>query len=91
MNLCVVYSSDNNYAQHVGVSMVSLFENNSEFNNIIVYLIENDISLENKNKLKLICQKYNRKIKFINFKEFSKKIKLNIGNSISISLMHDYF
>ena len=57
MNLCVVYSSDNNYAQHVGVSMVSLFENNSEFNNIIVYLIENDISLENKNKSEINLSK----------------------------------
>ncbi|QGQ47220.1 glycosyltransferase family 8 protein [Metabacillus sediminilitoris] len=85
MNLNVVYSSDNNYAQHVGVSMTSLFENNDDFNNIDVYLIENNISLENKNNLKLICKNYKRTIKFINFKEFSNKPKLNIGNSISIS------
>ena len=85
MNLNVVYSSDNNYAQHVGVSMISLFENNYEFEKIVVYFIGNDVSLENKNKLSLICEKFNRSIQFIDFQKFSNKIKLNIGNSISIS------
>lgn len=85
MELNVVYSSDNNYAQHVGVSMVSLFENNTIFNNITVYLIENNISQDNKNKLNEICITYKREIVFINFKELSNKLQLNIVNSISIS------
>lgn len=85
MDLSVVYSSDNNYAQHVGVSMLSLFENNSKFNNITVYLIENNVSQDNKHKLKKVCEDYGRAIKFINFKEISNKLKLNIGNSISLS------
>lgn len=85
MDLNVVYSSDNNYAQHVGVSMLSLFENNREFKNINVYLIENDISAENKDKLLLICKEYTREIKFMNFNDFSSKLKLDIGNSISIN------
>jgi lipopolysaccharide biosynthesis glycosyltransferase len=85
MTLRVVYSSDNNYAQHVGVSMTSLFQNNKEFNDINIYLIENNISIENKNNLKLISEKYNRKIMFIDFNGFSNKLKLNIGNSISIN------
>ena len=85
MNLSVVYSSDNNYAQHVGVSMISLFESNIEFNSIHVYLIENNISFDSKVNLKLICDKYNRIIKFIDFNKFSNKLQLNIGDSISVN------
>ena len=85
MNLNVVYSSDDNYVQHVGVSMISLFENNKEFNHINIYLIEKNIAFENKVNLKLICDKYNRTINFINFNDFSNKLKLNIGNSISVN------
>ena len=92
MNLNVVYSSDNNYAQHVGVSMISLFENNKDFNNINIYLIENNISLQNKNRLESICEKYNRKIKFISFDEFSKKLKLNMEiTQFLLVHMLDYF
>jgi lipopolysaccharide biosynthesis glycosyltransferase len=85
VELSIVYSSDNNYAQHVGVSIISLFENNKEFDEIKVYLIDNHISPSNKNKLNTICEAYNRKIRFIEFSDFSSKIKLNIGDSISIS------
>ncbi len=85
MDLHVVYSSDNNYVQHVGVSLVSLLENNTEFTNIHIYLITNDISTENKDNLVFICEKYGRDITFINFAEFARTIPLNIGNSISIN------
>ncbi|MDR4983681.1 glycosyltransferase family 8 protein [Bacillus cereus] len=85
MNLNVVYSADDNYAQHVGVSMLSLFQNNEHFTTINIYLIENSLSSHNKNKLKLICRQYNRNIQFMDFKELSEKMKLNIGNSISIN------
>ncbi|KIL35400.1 glycosyl transferase family 8 [Cohnella kolymensis] len=85
MTLSVVYSSDNNYAQHVGVSMLSLFENNKHFGIIQVYLIENHISSDNKQQLNSICRNYGRSIKYIDFGEFSDKLKLNIGNSISIN------
>ena len=82
----IAYSSDNNYAQHVGVSMLSLFENNKHIDFINVYLIENGISEENKEKLKSICTKYNRKIIFINLKNFIYKINLNIDKEISVNL-----
>lgn len=85
MSLSVVYSSDNNYAQHVGVSMISLFQNNKSFDNISVYLIENNISPDNKKNLEFICKKYNRIINFIDINEFSDRLKLNMRNPISIN------
>lgn len=85
MNLSVVYSSDNHYAQHVGVSMISLFETNKEFNQIHVSIIDNHISINNRKNLGWICEKYNRTLEFIDFGELSHKLKLDIENSISIS------
>ncbi|MFS0822744.1 glycosyltransferase family 8 protein [Bacillus sp. 1P02SD] len=81
----VVYSTDDNYAQHVGVSLISLFENNLEFEQITVFLIENNITNINKKKLKSICIRYNRAIHFINFNIILNQLKLNINNSISIN------
>lgn len=85
MNLVIAYSSDNKYVQHLGVSMTSLFENNKGFENIKVYIIENNVSLDNKNKLNVIAQNYDRQIQYINFNKFANKLRLNIQNNISIS------
>ncbi|WP_078545756.1 glycosyltransferase family 8 protein [Litchfieldia alkalitelluris] len=84
MELNVVYSSDDHYAQHVGVSMVSLFENNRDFTNINVYLIDNGISELNKQRLKIIEKTYKRKVIFKNFNEVSHK--LFIKNNWNIAL-----
>lgn len=85
LNLIVVYSSDNYYAQHLGVSMISLFQNNKEFKSINVYIIENNISASNKKNIITISQNYNRSVHFIDFYPFALKLQLNIGNSISIN------
>lgn len=85
MKLNIAYSSDDNYAQHVGVSMTSLFDNNRNFDEITVYIIENKISKLNKEKLQKIAKDYNRNLIFINFEEYEMKLHLDIGNSISVS------
>ena len=59
----IVYSSDDNYAQHTGVSIISLLENNKHFNEINIYIVDNDIKNENKIKLNNIANRYKRKIK----------------------------
>lgn len=83
MRLNVVYSSDENYARHVGVSIISLFENNKEFDEIYVYLIDNNISEQSKVLLKNISINYKRKLKFIPFKDLCEN--LNTDNSYSLS------
>lgn len=81
----VVYSSDDNYSQHVGVSMLSLFENNKEFEKITVYVIDNLISDSNKKKLEQICRRYCRSLKFIKFDEDSYRQKMKTDTSFSLS------
>lgn len=46
----VIYASDDNYAWLMGISMVSLFENNRESNEINVWLFGDGISPENEEK-----------------------------------------
>lgn len=58
--ISVVYSSDNKFAEILGVSLVSLYENNTDFSNIDVYVIDENISEENKEKLQSIPANYNR-------------------------------
>ena len=41
--ISVVYSSDNKFAEILGVSLVSLYENNTNFSNIDVYVISSYI------------------------------------------------
>lgn len=69
MRLNIAYSSDNNYVKHVGVSMTSLFLNNVKAEEIYIYLVDNGISAENKEKLIEIADKYNRNLIFIKFNE----------------------
>lgn len=85
MNLIVVYSSDDNYAQHTGVSILSLLDNNKHFDDIHIYIIDNEISKDNKEKLNNIIDCYKRKITFINFNEYKNILRLNMQWNISIS------
>lgn len=85
MKLSVVYSSDDNYAQHVGVSIISLLDNNKHFTDIDIYIIDNDISVESKEKLNIIIKNYNRKVKYINFSMYKSQLKLNMEWDISLT------
>lgn len=61
----IFYSSDDNFAQILGVSITSLFENNKKTQEIVVYIIDNNISSENKALLSKIGESYNRRIEFL--------------------------
>ena len=68
----ILYASDNNFASIMGISILSLFENNKEIKNIQVYIINDEISDENMEKIESIFKQYNRplpkwkKVKCIN-------------------------
>jgi lipopolysaccharide biosynthesis glycosyltransferase len=82
MTINVVYSSSDAYAQCTGISVLSLFENNKDIDELNLYIIDTDISYENKEKIGSIAKLYNRNVKFIPAKEqFNKnaeKLKLSI-------------
>ena len=52
-------SSDNNYAPLLGVTIYSLLKNNQQdFNEINIHILDMGISKENKSKLNSICQNH---------------------------------
>lgn len=56
----ILYASDNNFASIMGISILSLFENNKDVENIQVYIINDEISEENVKKIESIFKKYER-------------------------------
>ena len=46
----VVYSSSDSYSMVAGISMYSLLENNQSVDELNIFLIENGMSQENKDK-----------------------------------------
>lgn len=57
----VMYASDDNYAWLMGISMISLFENNKESKEINVFLFGDNLSNENEKILAGIAEKYGRR------------------------------
>lgn len=64
-HLRVAFATDNGYVNLAGISMVSLFQNNREFEKITVYILDNGISEQGKNQLSEIAIRFNRQIFFI--------------------------
>ena len=63
----IVYSSSDSYAFLTGISLLSLFENNKDSSKIDVYIMDNNISSLNKERLNSIAVQYNRNLYFIKF------------------------
>lgn len=73
--LDVVWATDENYVFLTGVSMVSLFENNKFFEQIVVWILDDHISDKSRERLAECAQKYNRDIQFLDMEEYILKIK----------------
>ena len=65
----VLYTCDNNYIWIMGISVVSLFENNKHIGKLTVYLLGENISHSNKSMLKEIGDRYKRNIIVIDVPE----------------------
>ena len=69
MDLNICMASDENYATHLGICIVSLMENNSS--NIIMHILNNNISERNIEKLKSLENQYeNLKLIFYDIQKF---------------------
>lgn len=74
----VVYSSSDSYSELCGISIVSLFENNKDVDEIKVYIINNNITEINMNRLLDTGKKYNRNIIFVDTIDIEGITKTNI-------------
>ena len=74
MKIDILYQFDENYAPFAGVSMTSLFENNRHFDDINIYILDNQIEKSSKDKICTLVDSYGRKVAFLDTKELEKKI-----------------
>ena len=81
----IVYSSDNNYLQHLCVSMVSLLENNTDADELNIFIISNNISIESQSKVNCVAQRFGRSVTWIDFEPFQRQLILNMEWEISLS------
>lgn len=70
----IVYASDDNFAEILGVSMLSLFENNKDVASITVYVLEDSIRDNNKFLLESVATSYGRKLVFVPLNELKSKL-----------------
>lgn len=61
----VVYCSSNFFSEVCAVSMTSLFENNRHLKEINVYIIDDGICKENKDRIQQISERYERNVYFL--------------------------
>jgi lipopolysaccharide biosynthesis glycosyltransferase len=71
----VVYASDDNFAEIMGVSICSLFENNKDVADISVYVLDDNISETNRQKLDDLAKTYRRNIIYVSI----EKVKSNLA------------
>lgn len=82
----VVYASDDRFAEILGVSMVSLYENSRDMDAIAVYILDGGITNENRGKLLSVAAGYGRtEPKFIaigNIVKFQMDVTTDRGSLI---------
>ena len=68
----ILYSSSDSYAFLTGISILSLLENNKDAEVINIYIMDNKISDENKNKLRETVCLFGRNINFVPMPDIKK-------------------
>lgn len=75
----IVCASDDRFAEILGVSLVSLYENSQDMEDIIVYVLDSGITAGNKEKLSSIPEKYGRsQIFWIPAQNISKVLAMDV-------------
>lgn len=75
----IVYASDDKFAEILGISLVSLYENSKDMKDLVVYILDSGIKEKNRTKIESIATTYNRRsIKWIKAKDISKVLSMNV-------------
>lgn len=61
----IVVTSDDNYIQHLGVMLTSMFDNTHYAKSIDIYFLDHGIEEKNKNSIIKICEKYGSNLFFV--------------------------
>lgn len=80
----ILYASDNHYADILGISILSLLENNRECHDIKISIINDEISDENIRNIESIFKKYGREFPIL------KKVR-SIQEVLNMDVYEDRF
>ena len=75
----IVYSSSDSYCEVAGISILSLCETNRCVDEITIYMIDNHISQENKDRLTAIAAQYRRALVFLSPPDLEALCHININ------------
>lgn len=74
----ISFCTSNLYAPYCGIAIESIIENSRKENFYEIYILEYDVSIQNKNKILNLIKNYNNfSISFVNMIEVIKDIKIN--------------
>ncbi|MDX1828784.1 MAG: glycosyltransferase family 8 protein [Lutibacter sp.] len=76
MKLNIAYSCDEAYISHTGISIVSLLENNKEFEEIDFYFVAKDVSQKSLDLLKKLVNSYGRNLIVVSFYDICGDLKI---------------
>lgn len=86
MSFAITYATDNGYAQHVAVSIYSLLEHSLDRGEIDIYILDNKLSNENRNKLLQTAGIFGKEVNFIDISDIESRLPENINTAnLSIS------
>ncbi|MCM1186100.1 MAG: glycosyltransferase family 8 protein [Lachnoclostridium sp.] len=76
----IVYASDDRFAEILAVSLVSLYENSRDMEEIIVYVLDSGILPENRKKIDSISRDYGRSVPvWIMAKNISNELRMEVS------------
>lgn len=75
----IVYASDDQFAEILGVSLLSLYENNKDIETITIYILDCGITEKNKKKVEYISSFYGRSLpQWIVAMDISKELQIDV-------------
>lgn len=79
----IIYSFDDNYARHAGISLMSLFDTHRHIENLDVILVTNHVSPDNRERIDVILGKYGRTTKYVEMEPLLKGIEISTNFNLS--------
>ena len=84
--LVIAYATDNGYAQHVAVSLFSLYRSMSQKDSCQVYILDNNLSSSNRDRLSEVASRFGNQLKFIDISDIESRLPVGTDTAnLSIS------
>lgn len=74
----IVYSASDLYASLAGISLTSLLMNNADVPEIRIFILDNQIGEENREKLRKTAKRFGREIRFVPLTEILKDVSFDM-------------